>query len=84
VYVCADLSVIHQKVYAITEEDFVILHYYELYNLHVASTYERTVYFRRVRWAEHFRLWLENVDGEDKPGELDVYCRIIWKIISYK
>ena len=29
----------------------------------------------------NFRFWSENIEGEKKPGELDVDYRIIWKII---
>jgi hypothetical protein len=43
----ADLSVIHQKVYAIAG-DIAVLRYYELYNMNVASIYEGTVEFRMI------------------------------------
>jgi hypothetical protein len=43
----ADLSVIHQKVYAIAE-GIAILRYYELYNMNVASIYEGIVECRMI------------------------------------
>jgi len=32
----------------------------------------------------YFRFLSECIEGEDKPGELEVDCRIIWKIISHE
>jgi hypothetical protein len=54
----ADLSVIHQKVYAIAE-GIETLRYYELYNMNVASIYEGRVEFRMIGYPKH----VDNVEN---------------------